>query len=394
MYKFSLLACFLLALPAQVFSQGCTGSITSTGGRKIGIVIDSSGSMSTTDPNNLRITAGEALAASLLPTDRVTVIDFDDSVRIVYPLGPPAGVSFAGIDSDGGTYIAGGVQAAIDEITKDPTDATAHVSGIVVLTDGEDSSIDDLVAQLNRAQSLGIRVSFGFLSPFAQADVQDPAVLAAILTTNGIYSTIDSAEAQANFVNLVLSHGLADVDASGSSNTLLLPGLITAGNVSASSSPATFIYDSQAGEELNFTITAITDEEFDVTLRDKTANKDLQTASTNDTGIASLILTVTTATELELDVSTTNSTSGLFSVSLVSSVNRTISVCQSSNGTSVSNTTGTSNTTVGPSTTLIPSASYTRSTTSPTMPVFTGAAATVQSFALAALFPVLMVMFM
>jgi uncharacterized protein YegL len=155
MYKLAALACLFLALPSSVISQSsCSGSIgTSTGGRKIGIVIDSSGSMVDTDPNNLRIVAGEAIASSLITKaaagpnghpDLVTVIDFDDSVRVVYPLGDPASVSFAGIDSSGGTYIAIGVQAAIDQITQNTGDVVAHVSGIVVFTDGEDSYVSTL----------------------------------------------------------------------------------------------------------------------------------------------------------------------------------------------------------------------------------------------------------
>ena len=39
---------------------------TSNGGRKVAIVIDSSGSMSSTDPNDLRITAGKALNNQLV----------------------------------------------------------------------------------------------------------------------------------------------------------------------------------------------------------------------------------------------------------------------------------------------------------------------------------------
>jgi len=155
MYKLGALAYFLLALPSLVFSQSsCSGSIgTSTGGRKIGIVIDSSGSMFDTDPNNLRIVAGEAIASSLITKaatgsnghpDLVTVIDFDDSVRVVYPLGDPASVSFAGINSEGGTYIALGVQTAIDQITQKVGDVVAQISGIVVFTDGQDFYVSTL----------------------------------------------------------------------------------------------------------------------------------------------------------------------------------------------------------------------------------------------------------
>ena len=50
----------------------------SNGGRKIAIVLDSSGSMSYNDPNDLRITAGKALNAQLLTgqnADLVTVVE-------------------------------------------------------------------------------------------------------------------------------------------------------------------------------------------------------------------------------------------------------------------------------------------------------------------------------
>jgi Mg-chelatase subunit ChlD len=151
MFKLSILAYLLLALPATVLSQtSCSGSIATTnGGRKIGIVIDSSGSMTSTDPRNLRITAGQAINAALITAasaganghpDLVTVIDFDSNVNVVYPLGDPASASFTGIDSSGGTHISLGVEAAIDQITAN-TSPTAHVSGIVVLTDGEDSFV-------------------------------------------------------------------------------------------------------------------------------------------------------------------------------------------------------------------------------------------------------------
>ena len=90
---------------------------TSNGGRKIAIVLDSSGSMSWNDPDNLRIIAGKSLNSQLvtasaatgnLKADLVTVVDFDDEATVIYPLGDPAGAdsSFDTIDSDGGTWIA------------------------------------------------------------------------------------------------------------------------------------------------------------------------------------------------------------------------------------------------------------------------------------------------
>jgi hypothetical protein len=309
------------------YASPCTGSIVSSGNRKIGIVIDSSGSNTETDPTDLRIVAGKAIVANLQTSDQVTVIDFDDLFRIVSPLGPPSTASFSGIDSIGGTFIAGGVEAAITEISKDGSGPTDKVSGIVVLTDGQDSGIDELVAQLTRAKGLGIRVSFGFLDPF-NSDIQDPSILTAIIATGGIYSTIDSAVAQGSFVNLVLSHGLTAADGGAvGDKTLLLPGLVTAGNVSSADSPAKFTYDAVAHEKLKFSVQAISEQSFDIKLVDKIGNSDIKGASTDSTGLATIEYETTAALTLELDVSTSNSTTGLFSISLVSSVNRTISVC-------------------------------------------------------------------
>lgn len=116
-------------------------------GRKIGIVVDSSSSNTETDPGNLRISAAFAFNHQLISvaeagsdgrSDLVTVIDFDDSARVIYPLGDPAGAAtvFSSIDSYGGTFIAGGLSAAIDEIDTETTVPTRGKSGIVVLTDG------------------------------------------------------------------------------------------------------------------------------------------------------------------------------------------------------------------------------------------------------------------
>ena len=106
----------VLALSAVVFAQGsgpCVGQVGSSSNRKIAIAIDSSGSNLDTDPNNLRIAAGQGIVASLGGTDQVAVIDFDYSAAVVSPLGPSSAASFASIDSDGGTCIYCGVEEAL-----------------------------------------------------------------------------------------------------------------------------------------------------------------------------------------------------------------------------------------------------------------------------------------
>lgn len=345
MFKFVAIVSLVLALPAQVLSVGighklapradpdCTQLPTSNGGRKIAIVVDSSGSNSYTDPSDLRIVAAKNLNGLLVSknqasagkqSDLVTVVDFDYSAAVIYPLGDPAGATFDGIDASGGTDIASGVEAAIDELTKNQGDVTAGRSGIVVLTDGEDSYLDPLLEQLARARKLGIRVAFGFLSPQPPSSASD--LLTAILDTGGIYSTITSDQAQEAFVNLVISHGLTGLDnASGSADgpTALFAGLAIASNVSSTSSPKVFTYSAQGGgEKLNFTIDALSGQTLDVKLRDTKSAKDVDTTTTDQSGHAELLYTASQAQELALEVSTTNVTTGLFTVGFNSSLGR------------------------------------------------------------------------
>jgi hypothetical protein len=120
---------------------------SNNGDRKVAIVIDSSGSMSTSDPTDLRLGAGRSVNDWLITkreegkkkADLVTVIDFSTTATLDYPLGDPAGAngSFDSIGAIGGTFIAGGVKMAISELTKSGSGQTGKRSGILVFTDGE-----------------------------------------------------------------------------------------------------------------------------------------------------------------------------------------------------------------------------------------------------------------
>lgn len=332
MHSLSILTPFL-ALTTLAFAQTdpCVGQVGTSTNRKVAIVIDSSGSNAQTDPNNLRVAAGQSIVANLGGTDQVAVIDFDGYAIVLAPLGPPSAATFVGIDDIGSTCIACGVETALTTLQG----AAANSAGIVVLTDGQDSYVAELVDQINIATSLGIRVSFGFLNPTG-TDVQDPDILSAIDANGGIYANIDDATAQASFVSLVLASGLVNADVTGSSGqTLLLPGLRISGNVSASTSPASYQYDALANEVLNITVTAITPGvTFDSSL--KKGGNEVGKASTDaTTGEGVIAYTVGGAAEsLTLDLSTTSPTGGLFQIALDSSVNRTINVCgQNNNGT-------------------------------------------------------------
>ncbi|KAB5566544.1 hypothetical protein GE09DRAFT_1218801 [Coniochaeta sp. 2T2.1] len=307
---------------------------TSNGGRKVAIVIDSSGSMSGTDPNNLRITAGKALNNQLVPAagatggkqaDLVTVVDFDDVATVIYPLGDPAGAgsSFDQIDSSGGTFIADGIEKAVAQLSAPGNDPTADRSGIVVLTDGEDSDVVSLTNSIVAAGSAGIRVSFGFLASSTAS--YDPDLLAAILRTGGTYVSFETADAIQSFLYLLLSNGLTKTDTAASGDQALLPG-VTVAKLTAGSAGVGFSYAAVAGETVSFTVESLSAQALDAELTDG-SGASVGKNSTGSSGEAAVLeYTAAASTNLKLVVSSSNSTAeGVFQVSVLSSLG--ISAC-------------------------------------------------------------------
>lgn len=127
--------------------------------------IDSSGSMSWNDPSNVRLTATKAVIdqlAAASATDRVAVVDFDDSARLLAALTllDPAGVTALKaavdrIDASGGTNIAAGVSTGIGALTDPARVVAGRARVLVLLTDG-DGFYDANLTQ--RAASEGIIV--------------------------------------------------------------------------------------------------------------------------------------------------------------------------------------------------------------------------------------------
>ena len=243
-------------------------------GRVVGLAIDSSGSNTSTDPQNLRVAAGQSLASALTSVadagaagvpDLLTVIDFDSSSRVLFPPGDPDAAipAIAGVDSSGGTFIAGGITATLGSMT--PLGPPAGRSGIVVLTDGEDSDVPALAAAIADATTRGVRVSFGFLSPPALAneagakgsDAVSPDIQRAIVASGGVFGTISSAADQQTFVNLVRRRGVTAVDSIDGSDDggVVFPGLDVSGNLSSRDDRDTWRYAAAPGEGIRATLT-------------------------------------------------------------------------------------------------------------------------------------------
>lgn len=303
----------------------------SAGGRQIGLVIDVSGSMSDTDPENLRLVAAQALNDALISqseagsgraADTVTVVDFASSAEVAYPLGDPSGANggIAGLTPGGNTAIGLGIQAAIQQLTASGNDTAANRSGIVVFTDGKDNPISGknlTISEAQRAAILGIRISFGFLT-YSSED-QDIEILRAILESGGVYATIDQASTQSAFVALALANGLTGQDSTGvNATTTLLPGISTAKFLQTGSN--TFSYAAQAGEKFNVTVEALDPIALEMTLRDASSNTNIATNTTDAIGVSFLEYTAVSAMNISVTITATNGSSGIFSVGLGSSI--------------------------------------------------------------------------
>ena len=103
------------------------------------LIIDSSGSMSSNDPDDKRLDAAKAYVFASKPTDFVGVVDFDDSVRLASPLLHVGGnresleAAIETIDSSGGTNIGLGVQEGCDALITSTSENTTKAA--VLLTD-------------------------------------------------------------------------------------------------------------------------------------------------------------------------------------------------------------------------------------------------------------------
>ena len=151
---------------------------------------------------------------------------------------------------------------------------------------------------------------------------QDPSILTAVLSTGGMYATIDGATAQNSFVNLMIVHGLIydyDDNPSPKDSTALVNGLSLAAALLGSGS-STLMYNSKANERVTFIITSVTAGDIDVTA-DNANGKQLGKTSIFSDFTDTLVVTGATSGDIKLQVSTTsNQVNGLFIIGVNSSI--------------------------------------------------------------------------
>ena len=109
------------------------------------LIVDSSGSMTTEDPQNRRRAGANAYVTASLPDDQVGVVDFDDSARTLSPavrVGSNRQAltdAIARIDSSGGTNLGAGLTSGCSLLQ----DAAGQRRAAIFLTDGIGSYSDE-----------------------------------------------------------------------------------------------------------------------------------------------------------------------------------------------------------------------------------------------------------
>ena len=153
----------------------------------VGFVLDSSGSMSSNDPQGLRRDAAKQFVDALLDQDRGAVVDFDDFGRLLQGLTSDKALlrsAIDQIDSSGGTNIGSGVEVGLDALAANTDDTRAQI--LILLTDGEGAYTHDLTDRASRDGVVVYTVGLG------------PSVDATLLTeiaqrTGGSYHAVADA---------------------------------------------------------------------------------------------------------------------------------------------------------------------------------------------------------
>jgi len=109
---------------------------------RVGLILDSSGSMRQNDPGNLRIKAAESVISILREGDEVFIVDFDDSAVLLNTgntrvwKGQDLNQYFRKIDASGGTNIGAGLKTMQESL--DPSEKKSEKrSAVLLITDGQ-----------------------------------------------------------------------------------------------------------------------------------------------------------------------------------------------------------------------------------------------------------------
>ena len=153
------------------------------------LLLDSSGSMTGNDPEDIRLNAAREYVETLTEIDRAAVIDFDSYASVLCEFTDSKQDIFSAIDkinSDGGTMISNGMTTAISQFENAENPAGEADKIIILLTDGQ-SSYDTSISLV--AKKKGITVYTIGLGN----NVEEKLLKEIAETTGGQYFWIDKA---------------------------------------------------------------------------------------------------------------------------------------------------------------------------------------------------------
>jgi Mg-chelatase subunit ChlD len=198
----------------------------------LAIALDSSGSMRSFffwghDPWGQRKSAAKNLIERLSPTDRVAIVDFDDTGRVLLPLSflgsetarKTAKSAVGQIDNWGGTNLSAGLDSAVGELEAHKKPGRRQF--VIFLTDGQGEYSPESAA---RAQRGDITVYTVGLGDEVEADLLQGI---AVATGGKYYPVSDASELVTLFEKILREHVGAMNEVPQEVNPLLLLGLRT-----------------------------------------------------------------------------------------------------------------------------------------------------------------------
>ncbi|KAL2134817.1 hypothetical protein VTI74DRAFT_10713 [Chaetomium olivicolor] len=206
--------------------------------------------------------------------DKVSMIEYDETARIVHPMGYPIHATFGFGKPSGRLCLGSGLELGIAENIEAQPETYTDRGAILLLATGSESheASESTLRQLQRAIDEGIRVHYACITvpQLGGGDDRDKAgwmkcspahhLVPSVLKTGGVVAFIDSPGdgTPEYFANLVMDRGLtATDDKDTGEHTRVYPGITLADFLSTDYPTKSFCYPVSAGENLNFTISSI-----------------------------------------------------------------------------------------------------------------------------------------
>ncbi|KAK4177131.1 hypothetical protein QBC36DRAFT_327701 [Triangularia setosa] len=266
--------------------------------------------------------------------DRVEVIEFAESPKVVYPMDFPESATFGELDRKGRTNIGNALDVAIDDIIQSQPDTYTDRGGVVLLTAGVEPEntkenrelAEYALAQVERAAKEGIRIHYACINAPRPVDA-DPdkswhecspghAIIPAVLKTGGTFAYINHISGTphltpaAHFISTIMSRGLTATDEYEPELTRIYPGVTIAALLSPDEYPSkSLFYPASPSEKINITLRdrALDGQGvgngrsgcFSVTLRDRKLD-DLKIATYTSCGTEPLVLNYVALQDIDL----------------------------------------------------------------------------------------------